>query len=571
MELLQKLRKLPGFATLRAIVYLRISTDREEVYSLSEQLMECSGFADKFGIEVVAVVEDRGESGGTFEKRKMAAVFEMVTEGKANIVLVGDRSRFGRGGIQLNQAWEKQLNEIGGYLIAVKNPTDITTSSGRTQRDTDDFVAQIQRNNIGDGWQRTHKRRWEEKLPHDGAPRMGYKLCEKCTWHVQTLSNGKTVRRAIKRCGECGGALQPDWFRGDALAEFARRWTDGGESARKLVVEMRNRGVTSVRGNPMGENQWFSALDTGFGWGWRRKRTVPARGRGLTRKYSTNKPDTFDVWEMGKHKPVIVDENGNPDLELWERYRAKRCQPTKVIASDRKVKHPLSTRLRCGRPKDEDHPEERCGMRMGAGKSRTGPKGKRTYIDTYTCSGVREKLCKGISVSRHLAHKAVGDWLADQATDEDLGRKAAARAARQQKRENVVAALETQVDRLKKKLSRLTDLQLDEKAALHPTAFKMKQEEILAELEPLEARLELQKRNARLGRAAPPPSTFRRFADAWPKMTNSEQRELVESLIHHIDVVKQPGKKNNRLVIVPYWDVVEEQESAPAVHRAASD
>ncbi|MEW1922333.1 recombinase family protein [Streptomyces sp. NPDC088360] len=570
MELLQKLRKLPGFAVLRAIIYLRISTDREEVYSLTEQLMECTGFTDKYGIEVVAVVEDRGESGGTFEKRKMAAVFEMVTDGKANIVLVGDRSRFGRGGIQLNQAWEKQLNEFGGYLIAVKNPTDITTSAGRTQRDTDDFVAQIQRNTIGDTWQRTHKRRWEEKLPHDGAPRMGYQLCEKCAWHIQTLSNGKTVRRAIKRCGECGGALQPDWVRGDALDEFARRWTDGGESARKLVVEMRDRGVTSVRGNPMGETQWFSALDTGFGWGWRRKRTVPARGRGLTRKYSTNKPDTFDVWEMGKHKPVIVNEDGKPDLALWERYKAKRCQPTDVIASDRKVKHVLSTRLRCGRPKIEELPEERCGMRMGASKTPSGPKGRRVYIDIYTCSGVREKLCKGISVSRHLAHKAVGDWLASQATDEGLGKKAVERNTRQRKRESVVADLEAQIAKLKKKLSRLTDLQLDEEAALHPTAFKMKQGEILAELEPLEARLELQKRNAKLGKAPPTSSAFRRFADAWPAMTDDERRALVESLIHHIDVVKQPGKKNNRLVIVPYWDVVEEQESAPVAHLAAS-
>lgn len=568
MELLNKLRMLPGFAVLRAIIYLRISTDREEVYSLTEQLMECEGFRVKYGIEIVAVVEDRGESGGTFEKRKMAFVLEKIQAGEANLVLVGDRSRFGRGGIQLNQAWEKKLNEAGGYLIAVKNPTDITTAQGRTQRDTDDFVAQIQRNNIGDHWQRTHKRRWEEQLPHTGAPRMGYKICPKCTLHEQTLSNGRTVRRVIKRCGECGGALQPDDFSAKALAEFARRWTDGAEASRALTIEMRERGVRSVRGNIMSERQWFAALDSGFGWGWRRKRSIPATGRGLTMKYPNDKPDTFDIWEMGKHKPVIVDENGEPDMALWERYKEKRCSKERA-AYNNKAKHPLTPKMRCGRPKVDDDPESgRCLGKMVASKSRSGPKGSKEYIGTYTCRLVREKLCKGITVSRHLADKAVKDWLVERATDEEQGREAAARAARHDQRSANLEALEAEAARLKKKLSKLTDLQLDEDSALHPTAFKLKQGEIMAELEPVQAQIEHLK-TAASNSNIPPTSTFRRVADAWDHMHDHEKRAVVDTMIDHILVVKQPGKKNNRLVIVPYWDVVQAPESEPVAHLAA--
>ncbi|MFF7676631.1 recombinase family protein [Actinacidiphila glaucinigra] len=569
MELLQKLRKLPGFAVLRAIIYLRISTDREEVFSLTEQLMVDSGFADKYSIEVVAVIEDRGESGGTFEKRKMATVFGMIEEGQANIVLVADRSRFGRGGIQLNQAWEKKLNEVGGYLIAVKNPTDITTSQGRTARDTDDFVAQITRNNIGDHWQRTHERRWKEELPHTGAPRMGYKLCEKCTLHEQTLSNGTTMRRIVKKCGECGGALQVDDFRGEALAEFARRWTDGGESGRKITVEMRERGVTSVRGNPMSERQWFAALDTGFGWGWRRKRTIPATGRGLTMKYPNDKPDTFDVWEKDKHKPVITDADGNADMALWERYKAKRCaKPGAVVASGNKVKHSLSTRLRCGRPKEEDA-SELCWSPMVASKSRSGAKGEKTYIGTYACRAVRDKLCRGITVSRHLADSAVKGWLIEQATNEERGREAAKAAAMRDRRSSNLEELDGEIERLQKKLSKLTDLQLDDEAALHPTAFKLKQGEIMAELEPLQAQAEHLREVSRMAQDIPSASKFRRLADAWDHMHDHEKRALVETLIDHILVVKQPGKKNNQLVIVAYWEVGPEQGSGPAAHLAA--
>lgn len=569
MELLQKLRKIPGFAVLRAIIYLRISTDREEVYSLTEQLMACDAFGNKHGIETVAVIEDRGESGGTFEKRKMAIVLEKIASGEANIVLVFDRSRFGRGGIQLNQAWEKRLNEVGGYLIAVKNPTDITTSQGRTQRDTDDFVAQIQRNNIGDHWQRTHERRWKEELPHTGSPRMGYKICPDCTLQEQVLSNGKTVRRVIKRCGKCGGALQPDYPKADPLAEFARRWTDGGESARTLTVEMRKRGVTSVRGNPMSERQWFAALDTGFAWGWRRKRSIPATGRGLTRKYPNDKPDTFDIWEKGKHKPVIVDADGNADMALWERYKAKRCRPQKESDFNNKAKHPLTGKLRCGRLKDPAVETSFCRSHMTAGKTRSGPKGTKNYIPIYTCRAVREKVCKGISVSRHLAHKEVLKWLIDQATNEEQGQEAAARAAKQQERNANLEELEVQVNKLKKKLSALTDLQLDEESALHPTAFKLKQGEILAELEPLEAQVEHLKLASRNSSEIPAVSTFRRIADAWEFMEDHEKRAVIEPLIDHILVVKQPGKKNNRLVIVPYWKVVEAPESEPSVRLAA--
>lgn len=569
MELLQKLRTLPGFAVLRAVIYLRISMDREEVYSLTEQLMECTGFASQFGIEVFAVVEDRGESGGTFEKRKMSAVFEMIEKGSANIVLVGDRSRFGRGGIQLNQAWEKQLNGIGGYLIAVKNPTDITTSHGRTQRDTDDFIAQIQRNNIGDHWQRTHKRRWEEELPHTGAPRMGYMICPDCTLHEQTLSNGRVVRRVIKRCGKCGGALKPNDFSGKALAEFARRWTDGGEASRKLTIEMRERGVRSVRGNVMSERQWFAALDTGFGWGWRRKRSIPATGRGLTMKYPNDKPDTFDVWEMGKHKPVIVNDRDKPDIELWERYKEKRCSKEKAAFSN-KAKHPLTSKLRCGRPKAEKNPDsDLCRSKMIASKTRSGPKGAKTYIPTYACRSVREKLCKGITVSRHLAHKAVKEWLVENATDEEVGRKALARAAKQEERSSNLQELEGRVTKLKKKLSALTDLQLDEESALHPTAFKMKQGEIMADLEPLEAQVAHLKEAAQKA-GIPSMARFQQLADTWDLMKDHEQKAVVESLIDHILVVKVPGKKNNRLIIVPYWEVSEAPPGPAAVGRLAA-
>ncbi|MEV6313571.1 recombinase family protein [Streptomyces sp. NPDC051840] len=565
MQLLEKLRKIPGFEVLVAIIYLRISTDREEQFSLSEQLMVNSEFADTYGIAVHAVIEDRGESGGTFEKRKMDAVFQHIQAGRANIVLTADRSRFGRGGITLNQAWEKRLNEVGGYLIAVKNPTDITTGTGRMQRDTDDFIAQIHRNNIGDHWIRTHDRRRKEGKPHTGAPRMGYMICPKCTLTEETLSNGKIRRRVTKRCGECKGLHQIDRVRADALAEFMERWTDGNEPANRLVREMRLRGITSVRGKPMTEAQWFSAMDTGFAAGWLRSRTFPAKGRGLTRKYTSNRPDTFDVWAKGEHEACITKPG------LWDRYKARRGTPSEVAAFSNAVKHPFSPFLRCSRPQDPERRPgakagEPCMSRMTANKTGSGKKPNRVYTDIYSCRAVRDGVCSGISISRHLADAEILKWLESHATDEEKGRAAAEKAASQkagvQKREAALKDVERRIAHLENKLSKLTDLQLDEESALHPTAFRLKQGEITAALEPLEAERDRMKRQSVHVQRPPSRAEFRHLAATWPHMTDDEKRMCLEPMVHHILVVKQPGKKNNALVVVPHWEIPAKAESA---------
>jgi DNA invertase Pin-like site-specific DNA recombinase len=558
VEFLEKLRRLPGYTVLRAIVYLRISTDREEVYSIEEQLFDVLEYAEANGIEIVGEpITDRGLSGGTFEKRAISGIIERVGGGEANLVLVALRDRWGRDP-ELNRSYERHLQSVGGQLISARRPVDPTTSSGRTQIQTEDFIAGIQRHAIGDAWQNTGRRRRRDGLPHTAAERFGYMICPNCTMHEQTLENGKIRRRVIKKCGDCGGVHVIDPTRGPALKEFYERWTGwgdhpGGESARKLAFEMATRGILSVRGNVMTANQWLDVMDTGYAAGLLRSRTVPRRGRGLTAKYVSDRPDTFDIWEEGKHEAVI-------EMGCWEKYRKLRAVTPGESRSRAQIKHPLSGILRCGRarPDAEEEkpsqfePEKLCMRSMNSRPTIFSKNKGKTTADLYGCEGVKHKQCKGINIVRERAHEMVLDWLLENAQNEDLGK--AALADQKKARAVLDETRETQqrLTALEKKLSNLVDLKLS--GDIHPITFKAKESEFLAEMAPLQGKLDYLKDQAASRGVPPPREEFVAVAKMWPLATAAEKRSMLEPLINHIIVYKVPGTRGNRIRIVPAWE-----------------
>lgn len=548
VEFIEKLRRLPGFELLVGIAYLRISTDREEVYSLEEQRFDIQEFADKWGIHIIDWVIDRGLSGGTFERRKIAGIIERIREKEkgANMALVALRNRWGREP-DLNRAYERELQAAGGILVAARNMADPTTSAGRQQIHTDDFVSGLQRHQIGDHWQNTVKRRRRAGLPHTAAERFGYKICPDCTIHEQTLEDGKVRRRVIKKCGECGGVHVLDPERAPALKEFYERWVEG-ESARSLAIEMRERGIRSVRGNVMTANQWLDVCDTGYGAGYLRSRTIPRTGRGMTVKYASDRPDTFDTWEKGLH-PAVISE------ETWQKYKKKRgIAGTKKAKSDTALKYPLSAVLRCGRPVDDANGEPTAELCMRPMFSRGEFESKnpgKTKVDLYGCEGVKHKECKGITVDKKRAEKMIVEWLEAQAQDDSAGREALAQLAKAEKASNEAAEVRRKIAVIHGKLSRLMDLK--EEGEIHPAAYKIKEAEHLASLAPLESRLEHLEAVAKRRVEAPTREEFLRLAAAWKHMKPAEKRTLLLEVVSHVVVYKVPGKRGNMLRIIPRW------------------
>lgn len=548
MEFIEKLRKLPGFTQLVAIAYLRISTDREEVYSIEEQQFDIQEFADKWGIRIIDWVPDRGLSGGTFEKRNIAAIIERIRvhEKGANMVLVALRNRWGREP-DLNRAYERELQAAGGVLVAARNMVDPTTAAGRTQIHTDDFISGLQRHQIGDHWQNTVKRRRRNGLPHTAAERFGYKICPDCTIHEQTLENGKVRRRVIKKCGECGGVHVIDETRAPALAEFYERWV-GGRSARKLAIEMRERGIRSVRGNVMTANQWLDVCDTGYAAGYLRSRSVPRNGRGMSVKYANDRPDSFDVWEKGLHKKIISEE-------LWQAYRRKRAKAgSKNEKSESATKYPMSGWMRCGRPiEDADgNPTDKLCLRPMTSRGEfLSANPSTTLVDLYGCEGVKHKECKGISIDKKRAEKLFVEWLETQALDDSAGREALEQASKAQKASNEAGTVRRDIEAIHAKMSRLLDNK--DSGEIHPVMYKVKEQELLASLAPLETRLEILEQKAKRTVTAPTRKEFLALAKAWPRMSSEEKQSLARDVVSHAVVYKIPGKRGNMLRVVPLW------------------
>ena len=328
---------------LRAIVYIRVSTEREEMQSPENQLFACTEYAQRHGLRIVGEpVQDLDLSGRSFGKRQVAEIIERVRAGEADMVLVWKWSRFGRNNLE-SQINIRELEKAGGQLIAVTEDFDTTTTHGRFSRDNMLLVAELQAGIIGDTWKDVHANRHRNGLPHTGQPRFGYLRCPKC-------KKNEDDSKRYARC-ECGGVMVVDPVRGPALKEAYERFV-AGEPLQAITLDMHRRGIRSLRGKEMGTNTWRQAMDSGFAAGLIRFRTAELR-----RKYGArpSKPSTYDCWEPGKHEALI-------SLETWERYKALR-ENTAPLSWSTSGKYPYSGLVRCTVVRESGEP---CGRKMVA-------------------------------------------------------------------------------------------------------------------------------------------------------------------------------------------------------------
>ena len=80
------------------ILYARVSTEEQAKsgYSLAQQLEVLRNHANREGYEILAEVEDRGQSGATLDRPGLDRVRDLVAAGGVSMVLAQDRDRFAR-------------------------------------------------------------------------------------------------------------------------------------------------------------------------------------------------------------------------------------------------------------------------------------------------------------------------------------------------------------------------------------------------------------------------------------------------------------------------------------------
>ncbi|MER7768232.1 recombinase family protein [Kitasatospora sp. NPDC096140] len=522
--------------TLRAIIYIRVSTAREDMISPELQEHTCRKFAIGEGMNVIDVVPDLDLSGGDFAKRRIGEIIARIASGEADVVLVYRWDRFGRN-LEQSLINLSTLEGVGGTAKSATENFDTKTAAGRFARNNMLGLADLQREQIGEGWQRTLARRLRNGLPHNGHPRFGYRLCATCKPPKPRAANGhRRAREDIETCDDCRSGIQiPDPEYGPALTDAYERYVSG-MSLGKICDEMREQGLTTYAGHAMEIHRLQGIMDTGFAAGYIRVRSESSSYQeeppeSALEPTGVGKLDRF-VFVQGAHDAIISQET-------WEKYLEKR-QAGRHSKRDGKAKYPASGLVFCG---DCKHPAP---MRAGLSGGSRQP--------VWRCQGIQLRSCNHSNAHRETLDAVIFAWINERASGEETARataQAAVDAAREEPDESW--RWEAEIQKLKKQRKNLIRMAASEDITRED--FLEQRDDVDTELAKAEAQL------ARCGRVKanprPPREVFEGLAQEWPTMADHLKQTALRSVVGKIIVQRGPLRDPHRYTIIPRWEMTE--------------
>jgi site-specific DNA recombinase len=182
---------------LRAVVYLRQSSYKEESISLELQERANCVYAVGQGYEVVAVISDPGISGRTWNRPGVQKVMGMIEANEADVIILWKWSRLSRSRLDWAVAADK-VESAGGRIESATEQIDVSTSTGRLARGMLTEFAAFESERIGDTWKETHARRIRNGLPHNAPKHFGY-VYDKQTGYTPDEHEGAVLRQLYVR------------------------------------------------------------------------------------------------------------------------------------------------------------------------------------------------------------------------------------------------------------------------------------------------------------------------------------------------------------------------------------
>jgi site-specific DNA recombinase len=474
----------------RAVAYVRVSKERDDMISPELQMRAISMFATQEGFEIVKRVEDLDLTGTTFDNRSVGQVIEDIRQGEYEAVLLWKWSRWGRH-MEHSLSYLRQVEEAGGEVRSATEDIDASTAAGYLSRGLNLLLADFESKQKSEGWKAVQSRRRENGLPHGGAPRFGYR--------------------------KEGQSFVADPVTGPALREAYERYA-AGDPVQRIVDDLNARGIKSTRGNPIKANSLLSAMDSGFAAGLMRSRSKPGRADARS---------VFDTWHEGAHEALI-------DRETWEAFQVRRGRSQATPSRLRTAAYSLSGLVRC-----------ECGARMVA--ARAGG------VSTWRCSAQQDyKGCPVNGTSARVARLEafVWQWVQDNAQGTERASEEAERLAQADRAADDVERIAAEVRSLTARRERLVDLYMD--GGVDRATYDRKHAESSAELERAEGALREAKAVA-ASSGANREQLFRSVVETWEDATQHDRRELLSTVIACVRVRKGSHWTPGKYTVIPKW------------------
>jgi len=480
------------------IAYVRVSTAREEMVSPEIQEMSIRSWASATGVTIVDVVQDLDISGRGFAKRSISKIIDRIGAGEASGAVVYNFARFGRNAA-LALAHIAALELVGGSVVSATEQVDPETAIGRFTRTTALAVAELQSDQIADGWKAAIERRVAHGLTGGGQPRFGY------IYHRETSST-RTCPRGCEP-GQCVTGYVIDRFIGPVLAELYRSYL-AGTSLPRLAEELEQQHVPSVRGGRWVTTTVRDLLDTGF-------------GAGLIAHHG--------ALHTGAHNGVITPKE-------WAAYVARREANSRVPTRHRNAVHSTAGIAVCGL----------CGHSLVAGS--TGRDGPSYILRCGRMQSSGRESCKGVWIVRHAVESAVLEWL--RPYGEELTRGTHAAQANRPLLVRPIDAEKAALQRRKvdfgRRIDRLTEVL--ELGSLPVAEYGPRRSALEAAIREVDLDLA---RLAVTAPAPPDPRTVQNLITGWDAFRPGARRDVLRALITRI--VVHPRDTIPRVVIEDRW------------------
>jgi site-specific DNA recombinase len=351
----------------RFIEYSRVSKVGErgdDLVSPDIQVRDMDAYAKREGIQVVDRITDLDQTGRSFEKRSVKQIITRIEAGEVDGVLLWKWSRWGRNLLQ-SKIYIAAVEQVGGDVRAATEDFDPQTTMGKFTRDQMLLIAELQSNQISDGWKAVQARRIALGMPPGGAPPIGYKKNGRGKPFVPDPETAPIVR--------------------DMFADYLR-----GLGPMSIAKGLNDRGLTTPRGYAYNVGQVLRMLENPLYAG----------------KLSVHDPEcrcpANDKGRRTCGRRIIVQGNHEPlvDDATWEAVRRER--------ESRRQTLPVKTR----------HPR----WFLGGGLAVCGRCGSRLIVNSYTaaksqamCSRYRAgRTCEGVWINRVRLESIVGLWLGGQ-------------------------------------------------------------------------------------------------------------------------------------------------------------